>query len=354
MHGPTLSMATLAGQDRRFEFEHRTSCPVCGGSPEIVYSAGFDEEPVKTFIARRYHKDTARIASAAYSIAQCSSCGLLYQEQVGSADFLDELYSAWIDDPSGPEAYDTYVRDISNPLESRDGHEIMAAARFLKKDLHTFRTLDYGMGWGLWACIAKFLGCDSWGFDLSAARREFAARKGIRVLREDTIPDSAFDFINTEQVFEHVVDPAGLAARLARGLAPGGILKISVPSAEALATQDIGRHLERVDVVGIMPIHPLEHVNGFRRASLERLGVQSGLVPVRPPLHTRYAFLVSPGTTSIRRPAHTVKELIRPLLQYHLPRNLYCWYQKLPHVDARRSSASDDGFFNRFQPEHSD
>ena len=48
-----------------------------------------------------------------------------------------------------------------------------------------------------------------------------------------------FDFINTEQVFEHISEPLETLKELKTLLKPGGIIKISVPTAD-----DINRRLK--------------------------------------------------------------------------------------------------------------
>jgi hypothetical protein len=56
----------------------------------------------------------------------------------------------------------------------------------------------------LWARIALELGCQYFGTDLSRQRSDYAASKGVRVVEPDDLPRDAFDFINVDQVLEHV------------------------------------------------------------------------------------------------------------------------------------------------------
>jgi SAM-dependent methyltransferase len=179
------------------------------------------------------------------------------------------------------------------------------------------------MGWASWARNAKDLGCRSYGFDLSPERNAFAESHGI----ETAADGETFHFINTEQVFEHVIDPAALARELGGRLRPGGILKISVPSSRGLL--DTFRRLsEGQATVGrdeIMPLQPLEHVNCFSPKGIELLGAEIGLRPVVPSLPTRFAFL--PGV-SVRHPRKALKELVRPFYQWRNPSNLYVWLRK--------------------------
>ncbi len=206
----------------------------------------------------------------------------------------------------------------------------MAASSYLTIPLDRMRTLDYGTGWALWPRISAQLGCLSFGADLSTSRQDFARQHGVRVVSDDEIPEHQFDFINAEQVFEHVPDPLALATRLSEALAPSGILKISVPSGEG-----VERVIARLDTMDrivqprdIMAIHPLEHINCFKRKSLERLAEKCGLSPVRPNYRHRFAFLRHSGTIDLFRPRKTIKELVRPWHQYHSSTNLHVWMQK--------------------------
>jgi hypothetical protein len=321
----------------KYDFVRRKRCPVCEGCGDILYSCRYRDEPVSKFIAWRYGRSTASIGVASYILAECARCALLYQVEVGGPRFIDDLYREWIDDPSGPEDYATYRRDIARPLESRDAHEIIAAASYLRVPLKQTRTLDFGMGWGLWAETSRTLGCDSWGTDLSATRRAFVAERGVTVIENHEIPEGYFHFVNTEQVMEHLVEPYAQADVLARSLLPGGILKISVPSADPVNAGDVHLALGGNDVRALMAVHPLEHINGFRKKTLAVLAERLGLQIVKPGYFHRFAFLHHSGAIRLNHPKQAAKELIRPFVQWRMPWNLYVWLRK--PSEARSAAA---------------
>ena len=197
----------------------------------------------------------------------------------------------------------------------------MAAASFLGRPLAGMRTLDYGMGWALWARIAERLGCDSFGSDLAPPRMDYAARHGVRTVADEEISKHRFEFINTEQVFEHVSHPLALLERLAAALEPGGIIKVSVPSGEAIdpVVEMLRRGEFNGDPKAIMPVHPLEHVNCFRRSSIRAMAERIGLAEVRPGIWHGYAFLRRRGALPVSRPKKALKELVRPWYQWEEP-----------------------------------
>ena len=93
------------------------------------------------------------------------------------------------------------------------------------------RVFDFGMGWGRWCPLVQGFGCQVYGTELSEERIAFARSHGIKAISWDEIPGNEFDFINVDQVLEHVPQPLTTLEHLARGLVRGGLLFISVPNA---------------------------------------------------------------------------------------------------------------------------
>lgn len=316
--------------DRTFAFVDRPCCPSCDtANGRVEFDSRFDEGCVGDFVRRYYKVDPARFGEARFTLVRCSRCTLLYQRMVGDAALLGELYGRWINDDNRPESDPQYRARVAKPLESRDGHEIFAAAAFLGKRPDEMATLDYGMGWGLWARIAEQLGCRSFGSELSPERVDFARAYRVLPIADAEIGGTQFDFINTEQVMEHVTALRPPLDRLAAALVPGGILKISVPSGERvealLAALRAGAGLSDKEWV---PVQPLEHVNCFTERALAAVADELGMAIVRPTMFQRFAFVGRRDAIGLARPANAAKELARPFVQYRNPRNLYMWLQR--------------------------
>ena len=314
-----------------YGFEARSSCPACrSAETETLYSSPFDAGGIGRFVRDYYHIDPAVLREAPYRLDRCRRCALVFQHHVGGAELLTELYSNWVDEPDDPELIDTYRAEIASIPESRDAHELMAASSYLGIPLGSMKTLDYGMGWALWARIAATLGCDSYGSDLAPPRMAYAAGFGIHTVTDAEIADHRFHFINTEQVFEHVPGPLDLLDRLAAALAPGGVVKISVPSGERidLIVEALRSGAYGGDRDTIMPVQPLEHLNCFRHAALRAMADEVGLEMVRPGAWHGYAFLRRLSTVKPTRPKKLLKELVRPWYQWRNPVNLYVWLRK--------------------------
>ncbi|HYE27198.1 MAG TPA: methyltransferase domain-containing protein [Allosphingosinicella sp.] len=322
----------MAETGEAYRFEAREACPACGAEGSTtIYSTPFDEGGIGTFVRDYYHIDPAVLREAPYELQLCPGCGLVFQHYVGRDALLTALYTDWVDEPEDPERdLDTYRAELQAIPESRDAHELMAASSYLGVPLNRMKTLDYGMGWAGWARIAASLGCDSFGSDLAEPRMVYAARHGVHTVTDEEIGGHQFHFINTDQVFEHVTRPLELARRLAAVLAPGGVLKVSVPSGERVETivTALRSGAYRGERDAIMPVQPLEHVNCFRRASIETMAERVGLNSVRPGLRHGYAFLRRRGTIRPTRPRKALKELVRPWYQYRDPTNLYVWLRR--------------------------
>ena len=128
----------------------------------------------------------------------------------------------------------------------------------------------------------------------------------------EKLPAERFHFINTEQVFEHLVDPAGTVKALANALRPDGLLKISVPNAADLDRRLARGHWDAVkhteDSLNI--VHPLEHLNAFTVRALEVMAADAGLRRVKVRLREQYA-----AATNWRPPREFVRNLAKPLVR---------------------------------------
>jgi SAM-dependent methyltransferase len=256
-------------------FRKREKCEICGADDsEILYENAFNAEPLKLFLDTYYDGriDISRLAGGLYSIRRCRSCGFLWQGEVLTDQGLEILYESWID------AAASWKKAKDQPLfaRARLAHQVSLGACLLHAAPAQIRALDFGMGWGLWCEMARAFGFSAAGTELSIHRVRHARSRGIEVVADLFESDRAFDLINTEQVFEHVTDPVILLRSLTAHLAPGGVLRISVPDASRFLRIFASNHWRP----GKDALHPLEHVNGFNHASLLLLAERTGLRPV--------------------------------------------------------------------------
>ncbi len=265
-------------------FVERTSCPCCGCcESDTLYECALDEDPMRQYLKNFYASpggvEFEYLRGARFELRRCRACTLLYQAQIGNEFLLKKLYEQWID-PSLARECDQRRRDLRFHLKY--AREIITVLAHLDKSPAETRVLDFGMGWGRWCRMARGFGCQVYGTELSEERMEFARSQGISVISSEEIPGGRFDFINAEQVFEHLAEPLATLRRLVAGLAADGLIKISVPNGKW-----IPRRLERPDWTAprgsrrsLGAVAPLEHVNCFNHKSLVTLAGRAELTPV--------------------------------------------------------------------------
>jgi len=218
---------------------------------------------------------------SSYVLGECAECGLIFQKEIPNPELMARLYERWLD-PEILRELERNERGTRYALEIAS--EIANVIDFLARPPSKVAFLDFGMGWGAWCLMAKGFGCDAYGTDLSDARSNNARQSGINVLRRDQLAHHRFDFINAEQVFEHLADPHGTLIELAAILKPGGVLRIGVPPG-----WDIKRRLRVWDwnapdgsPNSLNAVAPLQHINCFSFRSLVIAGRKAGLREFEP------------------------------------------------------------------------
>jgi 2-polyprenyl-3-methyl-5-hydroxy-6-metoxy-1,4-benzoquinol methylase len=263
---------------------NRPGCELCGSSNgERLISMEYSDPRVADFLEDYYEGrvDQSLLQDAPYEVMKCTDCGFIWQAYVLNESGMKLLYETWI---SPEESLRKKVQaELSLYVEYAD--QVKTAIELVDRRPGDIDILDFGMGWGHWCLMAKAFGCNAHGFEISRQRIDFARERGIRVFSNfPELREQRFDFINAEQVFEHVIQPRELLADLVTHLRAGGLIYLSVPNGghvkrtvkrpEWLATKDA--------------IQPLEHINCFVHETLVQLGQAAGLdlVDVAPPTCT--------------------------------------------------------------------
>ncbi|MGH9247590.1 MAG: class I SAM-dependent methyltransferase [Acidimicrobiales bacterium] len=275
-------------------FVERQRCPACGGADfHELYRCPYDRPPIRSVLERRYAPfgpvDLSPLDGTDYVLAECQTCRLIFQQFIPDDDLMTLVYERW----QPPEVSLEHKERNALASRGRNALEVMSVIDYFGGDAIRITVLDFGMGWGNWCRVAQAFGCETYGAEVSAARIDHAAAFGISAMTPERAADHTYDFINTEQVFEHLVDPLGTARLLAGTLKPNGVLKISVPNGHrvrrnlALGAWSAPKKSLRT----LNAVSPLQHINCFVHQSLVALGEQASLVPVRIPTRLRYRYL---------------------------------------------------------------
>jgi len=283
----------------------RAGCPVCGAASRgTLYRSPFSEPPLRDYLLAFYPAmppaDLALLDGAEYVLEDCSGCGLVWQRFAPGDDLLARIYGAWTAGSGGLGRHDTVA------YQRATVEEILLVLELVGRRPSEVSVLDFGMGWGRWPRIAASFGCQASGVELDATAAESARAHGVTVLELEQLPSSAFDFVNSEQVFEHLVDPVAAVSALAAALAPGGWLKIAVPDGSRI--RELIREPDWSAPKGtqrsLNAVAPLEHLNCFGARSLDVLAERAGLRRAQVGFRDYYASTV--GIWPLRRLARGV------------------------------------------------
>lgn len=294
----------------------RSTCPICQRPATAVLRLPYADPRFASLLDNKCA--ISRVAKLAYEIRECSECDLLFQTWMLVDDDAQLIYT--VDRPD-----DNPAPISKQPLHAlaHNTEEVLVLRQVLKDRVP--RVLDYGCGWGRFASMALAFGCEVFGYEINRGCAEFCASRGIRMLTHEQIASLEFDFINADQVFEHLADPRVTLRFLADSLAEHGLIKISVPGSPTLRRLISASHGNSDLVVRreyIKPLFPLVHVNLFSPRSLRALAATAGLQPYRPPLLT---WLGAGQMWNLPRQLN--RNLVVPFKRFFL-RGTYLWFSK--------------------------
>jgi SAM-dependent methyltransferase len=184
-------------------------------------------------------------------VLRCVRCGLGLTQPQPTAAELARFYDS------------AYYEHHAMGADAAAGWPARAAEIMARVPTRPSRVLDWGAGQGHFVAALRRLGLDAEGVEPSPSARE-AACVAYGIELRPTLPAAGcYDLITLIHSLEHVPDPAGVLAALARCAAPGGVLFIEVPHA---ASFEMWRPARRRQILSL-PAH-LVH---FTPASLCRL-----------------------------------------------------------------------------------
>jgi len=176
-----------------------------------------------------------------FKVVRCRGCGLLSvrvpHERFDPASLYDEHYYK--------EREDYYFYNpITNPRAGYENQNILDFRRGLAlleehKNPGGSKLLDVGCALGIFLCMAKERGWDTYGVDISEyatryARETFGITTMCGLLPDLKLPEKEFDAITLWDVFEHFADPVAQMREIHRILKDDGVVLLDTPNADAL------------------------------------------------------------------------------------------------------------------------
>lgn len=309
-------------------FVERHHCPACESKEHTtIYSCSFLQPPIQSYVESFYGSqgiviDFEYLKEAMYTLEKCFKCGLVYQKEIPNDFLMQKLYGEWL---SIKKDSNQQVEEIALDSLIDYFREMMIFLRYFDTDPRKLNFLDVGMGWGRWCLIAKAFGVNTYGIELSKPKIEFGRSHGINMTSWTELATNSFDFINTEQFFEHVDKPLELLRQLKKALKLNGLIKISVPNGE-----DITRRLNVSDWTApkysknsLNVVSPLEHINCYNHSSIIKMANIVGLHEVKMPLYYQYIY-----STNWRSPQKIFKNLIKPIYFNVFNKGTYLFFRK--------------------------
>ncbi len=258
--------------NEQIQFVSRSQCELCGNThPTRLLSKPFTDPSVWGFIEQYYGRRVPiqALEGAAYEISQCPVCGFIWQRYILNDSGMQILYDEWI------LAENSLQKKRDGNQEAGYMRQVALIKRFFPhKSAADIGVLDFGMGWGYWCMAAQRIGYQVTGIELADTRLAFARQQNITAVKNfDELGDRTFDFINAEQVFEHIPNPLNTLKLMVARLSHGGIVRIAVPDGRRIAKEV----QEPEWKASKNAIHPLEHINCFTHTTLGYLGKSAGL-----------------------------------------------------------------------------
>ncbi len=265
-------------------YRDRPDCPVCGASgPQILWSGRLDDPGTLAYLDQYHYSGNWRdhIAGQHFTLAQCRACAMKWHQRVITGDSVNLVYGAWAD---AEQARRFEAAHVPGKQDTQGLARQMAKLALRLQHLAAppdapLRLLDFGCGDGKFLRVAKALGADVTGVDVSASRTEDVRAAGLTILPDldalDHAGSAPFDAVVLSQVLEHVEEPLALLRALRKHLRRGGVLFVAVPNAGHVATPG--------DFASFTLVQPIEHINAFSPDTLRRIGKEAGFTPLRRP-----------------------------------------------------------------------
>jgi predicted SAM-dependent methyltransferase len=170
------------------------------------------------------------LASSAYGVKRCPGCDIRWLSPRPTEEEYKEMYKGkdYFSGDLVPEDYEIVVQ--------RRIKYYMKRCEKIKKVVGkgSFRLLDMGAATGEFVNVARNRGIDAEGVETSEWGCKTARQKyGIDLICGDLfssrLPDSSFDVLHMNHVFEHIPNPLAFLHRVSRILKRDGLLVMEVP-----------------------------------------------------------------------------------------------------------------------------
>ncbi|MGH7998289.1 MAG: class I SAM-dependent methyltransferase [Brasilonema sp.] len=276
-------------------FRERSHCISCGSSKLYpLWQGQFSDQPTSSLIERCHYSEdvTTLLGDQTFSLVRCETCGMIFHQRILTPEWLNTLYSEWINDAQIKHMEAEYQTANKREILFERGRQytkhLLRLQNLLLPRTEQFRFLDYGCGDGHFLALGKLFGFDVYGIDFSSVRNERSAKMGITIFNSletlESYQIGRMHAVTLFQVLEHLEEPLAVLNQIANIMEDGGILIVEVPDCRGISQPQNFSEFHAV--------HPLEHINAFTPITLKKLCEQVGFVSIkRNPAHMTTSFV---------------------------------------------------------------
>lgn len=243
----------------------RIKCPTCNeDSFKELYSLPYNSPKMVFFLENYYKKDLEikKIEKNQYRLVECKNCNLIFQEQIPDKEFSKQLYENIIDKENSFLKKENFEKKWHQKLK----YELELIQNLFNKKTQEISILEFGAGWGYWSKYFEKKGFNVSAFEVSETRIKFMKKNNIKILQDLENISEKFDFIYSEETFEHISNPKETLLNLSNFLNNNGYILLRFPSNFLFKFKINNNYQPKSDCA-----HPLEHINLFKRESFNKM-----------------------------------------------------------------------------------
>lgn len=257
-------------------FLHREYCFICGSNKlETKLSQPLNDPPMWAYLQGSFKNNITQqdVQGVNFNIVCCPKCELYFVPDVPTDKFYEKLthFQTKTDPVIPTKQHSQNIRFFANY-----GLEAEKIAVILNRKPHDIDVLEFGSGNGHWLLMAKAYGYNTKGVEIREERIAYAKNNCLSIVRSlEELKEQRFDYIRSDQVFEHLSDPLMYFRALTKYLKPGGFMWIQVPKGDK-----INKVLSSYNGTPDKSITPIGHINCFTHQALINLAASAGMVPI--------------------------------------------------------------------------
>ena len=235
-----------------------------------IFSLPYNSSDMIDFLSSYYKDkiDIKKLHGKYYKLLECKNCGLIFQNQIPDKKFSQELYEKYIDKDDSLKKKDDYERKYYKKLF----YEMNLIKNIFKKKSDEISILDFGAGWGFWLNYLKKNNFDVYAFEVSVTRINFLKKNKIKIISDISNIEKKFDFIYSEETFEHISNPKETLINLSKILKEDGFIMLRFPSSFLFKFKLNRKYKPSNDCA-----HPLEHINLLKKKCFKEMIKDSNL-----------------------------------------------------------------------------